>query len=70
MFSWASPGGSTGENPPANSGDAASVPEVGRHPEEGSGNPIRYSCLRNPMDRGAQQAPVHGITKSQTRLSD
>ena len=66
IFSWASPGGSTGKNPPANAGDVGSVPQVGRHPEEGSGNPLWYSCLRNPMDRGARQAPVHGITKSQT----
>ena len=38
--------------------------------EEGTGNPLQYSCLRNPMDRGARWATVHGVVKSQTRLSD
>ena len=38
--------------------------------EEGNGNPLQYSCLENSMDRGAWQATVHGVTKSQTRLSD
>ena len=37
---------------------------------EGNGNPLQYSCLGNPMDRGAWQATVHGVTKSQTQLSD
>ena len=37
---------------------------------EGNGNPLQYSCLENPMDRGASQATVHGVTKSQTPLSD
>ena len=37
---------------------------------EGHGNPLQYSCLENPMDRGAWRAVVHGVTKSQTRLSD
>ena len=39
-------------------------------PEEGNGNPLQYSCLENPMDRGAWQVTVHGVAKSQTRLSD
>ena len=38
--------------------------------QEGNGNPLQYSCLENPMDRGAWQATVHGVAKSQTRLSD
>ena len=41
----------------------------GRSPGEGNGNPLQYSCLENPMDRGAWGATVHGVTKSQTRLS-
>ena len=60
------PGGSTVKNPPANSGDMGSIPRLGRSPGEGSGNPLQYCCLGNPMDRGAWQATVHGITKSQT----
>ena len=46
-----------------------SLPRLGRSPGEGNGNPLQYSCLENPMDRGAWQAIIHGITKSQTRLS-
>ena len=53
-----------------NVGDLGSVPGLGRSPAGGHGNPLQYSCLENPMDRGAWQATVHGITKSQTRLSD
>ena len=60
------PGGSTVKNPPANSGDMGSIPRLGRSPGEGSGNPLQYCCLGNPMDRGAWQATVHGVTKSQT----
>ena len=47
----------------ANAGDAVSIPVSGRSPGEGNGNPLQYSCLENPMDRGAWQAIVHGITK-------
>ena len=53
----------------ANTGDARDVdltPGLGRSPGEGNGNPLQYSCLENPMDRGAWQAAVHGVTKSQT----
>ena len=46
------------------------TPGLGRSPGEGHGNPLQYSCLENPMDRGACWATVHGVTKSQTRLSD
>ena len=42
-----------------------SIPELGRSPEGGSGNPLQYSCLENPMDRGTWQATVHGVAKSQ-----
>ena len=57
------------KNPPANAGDrreAGSVPGSGRSPGGGNGNPLQYSCLENPMDRGAWWAIVHSITKSQT----
>ena len=43
------------------------IPELGRSPEEGNGNPLQYSCLGNPMDRGAGWTTVHGVLKSQTR---
>ena len=58
------------KNPPANVGEAGSILGSGRSPGEGNGNPLQYSCLGNPMDRGAWQATVHGGTKSWTRLSD
>ena len=53
-----------------NAGDEGSVPGSGRSPGEGNGNPLQYSYLENPMDREAWWATVHGVTKSQTRLSD
>ena len=46
------------------------IPWSGRSPGKGNGNPLQYSCLGNPMDRGAWQATVHGVTKSRTPLSD
>ena len=57
------PGSSTVKNPPANSGDVGLIPGSGRCPGEGTGNPLQYSCLGNPMDREAWRATVHGITK-------
>ena len=57
------------KNPPANTGDikdAGSVPGLGRTPGGRRGNPLQYSCLENPMDRGAWQATVHGVSKSWT----
>ena len=57
------PGGSVVKNLPANTGDVNSVPGWGRSPGEGNGNPFQYSCLGNPMDRGAWQATVHGVAK-------
>ena len=59
------------KNVPASAGDLedpGSVPELARSPGGGHGNPLQYSCLQNPMDRGAWQATVHRVTKSQTRL--
>ena len=47
----------------ANAGDADSIPGSGRFPGGGKGSPLQYSCLRNPMDRGAWWAAVHGVTK-------
>ena len=60
-----------GKNLPANAGDlrdVGSIPGWGRFPGEGNGNPLQYSCLENPMDRGAWQATVHGVMKSRTQL--
>ena len=61
-------------NLPANVGDVGSIPGSGRSPGGGHGNPSQYSCLENPMDRGACRATVtwatvHGVTMSQTQLS-
>ena len=53
-----------------NVGDLGSISESGRSTGEGNGNPLRYSCLENPMDRGAWEAAVHGVAKSRTRLID
>ena len=52
------------KNPPVNAGDSGSIPGSGRFPEGGHGNPLQYSCLENPMDRGAWQAIVHRVAKS------
>ena len=49
-------------------GDTGSIPGLGRSPGGGMGNPLQYSCLENPMDRGVWQVIVHGVKKSQTRL--
>ena len=63
------PFGSAVKNPRAmqetacNAGDVGSVPGWGRSPGEGNGNPLQYSCLGNPMDRGAWWAPVHAVTR-------
>ena len=51
------------KNVPASAGDQGSIPGSGRSPEEGNGNPLRYSCLENPKDREAWQATVHEVTK-------
>ena len=60
------PSGSVVKNPPANIGDPGSIPGSGRYPLEGNGNPLQYSCLEDPMDRGACQATVHGVPKTWT----
>ena len=59
------------KNPPANGGDVrdlGSIPGSGRSPGGGHGNPLQYSCLENPMYRGAWRATVHGVKESQTQL--
>ena len=63
------PGGSVVKNPPANAGDAGdsvSISGSGRSPGGGNGNPFQYSCLENPVDKGAWWVTVHGVTKNQT----
>ena len=68
-----SPGGTVVNNLPANAGvagDPGLIPGLGRSPGEGSGNPLQYSRLKSPMDRGILWATVHGIAKSQARLND
>ena len=64
------PGSSAIKNPPVNVGNVGSIPGSGRSPGEGKGNPLQYSCLQNPMGRGAWQATVHAVAKSWTQLSD
>ena len=61
------------KNPPDNAGDTGDsglISGLGRSPGEGSGSPLQYSCLENPMDRRAWRPTVHGVTKSLTRPSD
>ena len=62
--------GSVGKESACNAGDLGSIPGLGRSPVEENGNPLQNSCLENSMERGARQATVHGITKSQTWLRD
>ena len=59
-------GGSDGKVSARNVGDLGLIPGLGRSPEERNGNPLQYSCLGNPMDRGAWRAIVHGVAKSGT----
>ena len=58
------------KNLSTNAGDAGSIPGLGRSPGEGKGNSLQYSSLRNPMDSEERQGTVHGISKSQTQLSN
>ena len=64
------PGGPDGKASASNVGDLNSTPGLVRSPGEGNGNPLQYSCLENPMDREAWWATDHGVSKSQTGLSD
>ena len=60
------PGGSDGKESACSAGDPGSIPGPGRSPGERNGYPLQYSCLENSMDRGAWQATVRGVAKSQT----
>ena len=64
------PGDLVVKNPPANAGRTGWIPGSERSPGGGDGNPLQYSCLENPMDRGAWQATVHAVARSWTWLSD
>ena len=69
-FPWSFTGVSNSKESACNAGVSGLIPGSGRPPGEGNGNPLQYSCLENPMDRGAWQATVHGVTNSWTELSD
>ena len=60
------PSGSGGQESPCNAGDPGVIPGLGRYPGGGNGNPLKYSCLGNAIDRGAYRAAVHGVTESDT----
>ena len=67
---WTPPGGLNGQESACNAGEPVSILGSGRSPGEGNGNPLQYSCLGNPMDRGAWWAIVYGVTMSLTPLSN
>ena len=64
------PGGSDGKESTCKAGDPCSIPGSTKSPGEGNGYPLQYSCLESSMDRGAWQATVHVVAKSQTRLNN
>ena len=64
------PSSSAVKNPPASAGNSTSIPGLERSPGEGNGHPLQFSCLGNPMERGAWWATVHGVAKSWIQLSD
>ena len=64
------PGGSDSKESACNAGNTDSIPGLGSSPGEGHGNPLQYSCLKNPMDREAWWATAPGVAKSQTQLSE
>ena len=70
MFSGGFPCSSIGKESACSAGDPGSFPGLGRSPGEGNGNPLHHPCLENPMERGAWWTAVHGVTKSQARLSN
>ena len=70
MTNGGSAGGSVVKNLPANAEEVGSVPGLRRSSGEGNGNLLQYSCLGNPMERGAWWATVQGVTKSQTQLKN
>ena len=63
------PGSSVSEELPCSAGDPSLIPGFGRSPGEGNGNPLQYSCLEYPMDRGAWRLAVHGVTKDWAQLN-
>ena len=74
-FSWTVtlegfPGGIVVKNPTDNAGDMDSIPGLGRSPREGNGDSLQYSCLGNPIDRGAWQDTAHGVAESKTQVID
>ena len=69
-MAWASPVAQMVKNPAANTRNMGLIPGLRRSPGEWNGYPLQYSCLENFRNRGARQATVHGVTKSQTQLSN
>ena len=67
---WSYSGSSDSKESTCNAEDQGLIPGLGRSPGGGNGNPLQYSCLEDFMDKGAWQATVHGVTKSQTQLLD
>ena len=71
LLSLSVPDGTSGKEPPANAGDirdSGSIPGSGGSPGGGHGSPLQYSCLENPMSRGAWRSTVHAVAKSQRQL--
>ena len=64
LLLWGYPGGSDSKESTSKAGDSGLIPELGRSPEEGNGNPLQYSCLESPMSRGAWWDAVHGVAES------
>ena len=62
------PGDASYKESAPNTGDPSSIPGLGRSPGEGNGNPLQYSCLENPLDRGAWKATVYSVPQSWTQL--
>ena len=69
-MNWGFPGGSEVNGSASNTGDLGLIPGSGRSSVEGNGNPLQYSCLEYPMDRGDWSATVHDVAKGQTQLID
>jgi len=70
MLSYVTEFGSDGKESACSVGDLDLILGLGRSPGEGNGKPLQYSCLENPMDRGAWRATVHGVAMRQTQLGD
>ena len=70
LSSSSSSSGSDGKESAGNAGEPNSVPGLGRSPGEGNDNPLQYSCLENSTDRGGWWVTIHGVSKSQTHLSN